>query len=208
MTGVMAFSANVLFVISQILQLLGVLNFPYDEILIYSFSLCIVLPFLLEMLALHHVTPKKKRFWSHAAILFTILYAVFVLANYVVQLATVIPMTLKGMADGLEVLKQTPHSMFWDFDAIGYICMGLASVSVLPIFKKKGFEKWVRTAFLANGLVTPMIAFVYFYPQFSEGLLLLALPWIITAPLMMLVLALWFKKGRNKYGKDETTIYI
>lgn len=42
------------------------------------------------MLALHYVTPNEKKFWSHADLLFTILYAVFVTENYVVQLATVV----------------------------------------------------------------------------------------------------------------------
>ena len=196
--GIAAFSANALFVISQTLQLLGILTYPYDEIFIYGFSLCIVIPFLLEILALHYATSEENKIWSHAALIFTIIYAVFVTANYVVQLATVIPMTLEGIADQIEVLKQTPHSMFWDFDAIGYICMGLASVFVLPLFKKQGFEKWVWMAFLANALVTPLIAFVYFYPAFSEKILLLAIPWTITAPLMMLFLALWFKKKGGK----------
>lgn len=197
-TGIIAFSANVLFVIAQTLQLLGVLTYPYDEIFIYGFSLCIVIPFVLEILALHYVTPDSKKFWSHAALIFTVIYAIFVTSNYVVQLVTVIPMTLKGTADGIEVLRQTPHSMFWDYDAIGYICMGVASVLVLPLFKKQGFDKWVRLAFLANALVTPLIAFVYFYPEFSERLLLLAIPWTITAPLMMLLLAIWFKKTKHK----------
>jgi hypothetical protein len=196
--GIIAFSANALFVIAQTLQLLGVLTYPCDEILIYGFSLCIVIPFILGILALHYVTPDGKKFWSHAALIFTVIYAIFVTANYVVQLTTVIPMTLKGTADGIEMLRQTPHSMFWDYDAIGYICMGLASIFVLPLFKKEGFDKWVRLAFLANALVTPLIAFVYFYPEFSEKILLLAIPWTITAPLMMLFLALWFKKNHPK----------
>lgn len=196
--GILAFSANVFFVIAQVLQLLGVLTYPLDEIFIYGFSLCIVIPFLLEMLALHYATPKEKQIWSHAALLFTLIYAIFVTSNYVVQLATVIPMTLNGMANQIEILKQTPHSMFWDFDAIGYICMGLASLFVLPIFKRKGFDKWVRLAFLVNFLVTPLIAFVYFYPNFSETILLLAIPWTISAPIMMLLLGLWFKKNSNK----------
>lgn len=194
LSGIIAFSTNVLFVIAQTLQLLGILNYPFDEILIYGFSLCIVIPFLLEMLALHHVTPDGKKFWSHAALIFTVIYAIFVTANYVVQLATVIPMTLNGTSDQIEILKQTPHSMFWDFDAIGYICMGFASLFVLPIFKKEGFDKWVRIVFLTNALVTPLIAFVYFYPEFSETILLIAIPWTITAPLMMLFLAIWFKR--------------
>lgn len=193
--GLLAFFANALFVIAQTLQLVGMLEYPYDEILIYGFSLCIVVPFLMEMLALHYVTENDKKFWSHAALIFTVIYVVFVTANYVVQLATVIPMTLKGEVEKIAVLVQYPHSMFWDFDAIGYICMGIASVMAVPVFAKRGFEKWVRIAFLANALVTPLIAYVYFYPEFSERLLLLAIPWTITAPVMMLVLALWFKKG-------------
>ena len=192
--GVIAFAANAGFVVVQTLQLLGVIPYPYDEILIYSFSLCIVVPFLMEMLALHYATPDDKKIWSHAALIFTIIYAVFVIANYVVQLATVIPITVSGNGDAVKILSQTPHSMFWDYDAIGYIFMALAMLFASPVFDKSGIEKWVRIAFLANAFVTPLIVFVYFYPTFSESLLLLALPWTITAPTAMLLLAIMFRR--------------
>lgn len=193
--GIAAFSANAAFVLVQMLQLFKVLTFPIDEILIYGFSLCIVIPFLLEMLALHHVTPENKKYWSHAALIFTTIYAVFVSANYVVQLATVIPMTLKGEADQIKLLVQTPHSLFWNFDAIGYISMGIATLLAVPVFEKQGFQKWVRISFIANALVTPLITFVYFYPDFSETILLIGLPWAVTAPLLMLLLAIMFKQN-------------
>jgi hypothetical protein len=191
---VAAFSSNAAFVLAQTLQLLRILRYPYDEIFIYGFSLCIVIPFVLEMLALHHVTPDDKKYWSHAALIFTIIYSIFVTANYVVQLATVIPMTLKGDSDRISLLIQTPHSLFWDFDAIGYISMGIATLLAIPVFKKQGIERWVRISFLANAVVTPLISYVYFYPEYSEQLLLLAIPWTITAPVSMLLLALMFKK--------------
>lgn len=194
-SGLIAFVATVVFFIVQMLQILNVLNYPFDDIFIYSFSLCITLPFLLEMLVLHHVAPDEKKFWSHAALLFTVIYVIFVTANYVVQLATVIPLTLRGLAGDIQILRQTPHSLFWDFDAIGYIFMGFATLAAIPVFEKHGLQKWVRYSFLANALVTPLIAYVYFYPDFSEHLLLLASPWAITAPLSMLLLALTFKKG-------------
>ncbi len=193
--GIFAFGSNAAFVLAQMLQLLRILKYPFDEILIYGFSLCIVVPFLLAMLALHHVTPDEKKYWSHAALIFTIIYSVFVTANYVVQLATVIPMTLRGASDQISILIQTPHSLFWDFDAIGYISMGLATLLAVPVFEKQGFQRWVRVSFLANALVTPLIAFVYFYPEFSEKILLLGLPWAITAPMAMLLLAMMFKKN-------------
>jgi hypothetical protein len=162
--------------------------------LIYGFSLCIVIPLILEMLAFHYITPVEKRFWSHAALIFTVIYAVFVTANYVVQLATVIPMTLKGASEEIRILIQTPHSMFWNYDAIGYIFMGLATLFAFPVFEKYGIQKWARYIFLAHALVTPLIAFVYFYPNFSNSLLFIGIPWGITAPAFMLVLAIVFKK--------------
>lgn len=121
----------------------------------------------------------------------------FVTANYVVQLATVIPLTLRGAGDEIQILKQTPHSLFWDFDALGYIFMGLATLFAVPLFEKQGFQKWVRGAFLAHSLVTPLIAFVYFYPHFSEKLLLIGIPWAITAPASMGLLALKFKRDSS-----------
>jgi len=195
--GLIAFSSTTAYVIAQLLQVIGVLSYPWDEILIYGTSLFIVVPFVLEMLALHYTTPEGKKIWSHAALIFSIIYSVFVTANYVVQLATVIPKKLKGDTDDIRVLEQTPHSLFWDFDALGYIFMGLAMLMALPVFEKQGFQKWVRISLLANVLVTPLITFVYFYPTYSNRLLFLGFPWGITAPLAMLMLALFFKKNIN-----------
>jgi uncharacterized protein (TIGR03382 family) len=47
---------------------------------------------------------------------------------------------------------------------------------------------------IANALVTPLIAVVYFYPAFSTKLLFLGFPWGITAPLCMLMLALMLRR--------------
>jgi len=193
-SGLVAFGAASAFVIVQLLQLLRMISYPTDEILIYATSLCIVIPFLLELLALHYFIAEEKRFWSHAAILFGTLYAVFVTANYAVQLATVIPTKIRGSSQDIRLLEQTPHSMFWDFDALGYIFMGLATLVAVPLFEKNGFQKWVRASFIANALVTPLISVVYFYPEYSEKLLVLGFPWATTAPLAMLLLAIMFKK--------------
>jgi hypothetical protein len=152
-----------------------------------GFSLFIATPFMLALLALHYVTPDEKRFWSHAAVLFAVMYAIYVTLNYVVQLTAVIPYVAPD-----PVLVQTPHSLFWTVDALGYIVLGLATLFAVPLFAKQGLQKWLRWFFLANGLITPLIAFVYFYPNFSMTLLLLGLPWLVTVPGSTLLLALFF----------------
>ena len=195
LSGLAAFASTVAYSLVQILQVAGVLHFPLDEVLIYGTSLCIVVPFVFEMLSFHYLTPNDRQFWTHASLIFTIIYAVFVTANYVVQLTTVIPSKLAGTSGALRILEQTPHSLFWDYDAIGYISMGLATLVAIPALDNTGFERWVRISFIANAVVTPLITIVYFYPTYSEKLLFLGFPWAITAPLFMLLLALML---RNK----------
>jgi len=122
------------------------------------------------------------------------MYAVYVNLNYVVQLTTVIPRSLQSSLDEIRVLDQTPHSLFWDVDGLGYIFMGLSTLFAVPVFAKTGIEKWLRWFFLANGILIPVIACVYFYPTFSTTLLLLGSPWVITAPGSILLLAIFFKR--------------
>jgi len=197
-SGLAAFGATLAYVVVQVLQMLGLLRKPLDEILIYGASLAIVFPFVLEMVALHHVAPNETKVWSHAAVIFTTIYAVFASANYIVQLGTVIPMSLAGEAAEIHVLQQTPHSLFWNFDALAYIFMAVAMLMAIPVFDKMAARR-VRVALAANVAVTPLIAIVYYYPRFSPELVLIALPWAITAPVAMLLVALWLGK------RDEPT---
>lgn len=197
LSGLAAFAATVAYDVVQILQIVGVLGFPLDEILIYGTSLCIVPPLILEMLAFYHTSRVEVRYWAHAALIFTVIYAVFVTANYVVQLATVIPSQLRGEVESIRLLMQTPHSLFWDFDAVGYIALGIATLLAVPALKESGFDRWVKVSFVAHAGVTLLIGIVYFYPTFSEDLLMLGLPWAVTAPLFMLMLALLLR-GRQQ----------
>lgn len=192
--GLAAFISVAAYDVVQISQIAGVLKFPLDEILIFGTSLCIVVPFVLEMLALHYLTVKDKQFWTHAALIFTTIYAVFVTANYVVQLATVIPSKLMLSSKAISVLEQTPHSMFWNYDAVGYVSMGLATLFAVPALNNDGLERWVRLSLLAHALVTPLIGIVYFYPTYSETLLFIGFPWAVTAPVFMLLLAIMLRR--------------
>ncbi len=196
-SGLVAFVAAAGFSVAQILQVIGLLSYPWDEILIYGFSLFIATPFMLALLALHHLTPEDKRFWSHAAVLFAVMYVIYVTLNYVVQLTAVIPYAAPD-----PVLVQTPHSLFWTVDALGYIALGLATVFAVPLFTRQGIQKWLSWFFLANGLVTPLISFVYFYPVFSTTLLLLGLPWIVTSLGSMLFLTLFFRERMEEMRED------
>ena len=196
-TSLIAFLAAAGYSIAQLLQVFNLIHFPLADILIYGFSLCIAIPFMLAILALHYSLPDQKKLWSHASLLLAILYSVYASLIYVVQLATVLPKTIENNSAPVQVLVMNPHSFLWSLDALTYLCLGMSTLFGAFAFEKKGGEKTIRLFFLANALMTPVIAFVYFYPQFSMSLLWIGSPWIITAPGSMLLLAMYFRKKRS-----------
>jgi hypothetical protein len=200
--GVLACSATVAYDVVQILQVVGILHFPLDEVLIFGTSLCIIVPFVLEILALHYSSPAERRFWTHAAVIFTTMYGVFGAANYVTQLATVIPAKLRGAGETVRLLEQTPHSLLWDFDALAYFAMGLATLAFVPAVGQTRVERWLRLAALAHGVATVLAGVVYFHPTYSNRLLLLGFPWGITAPATMLLLALTLRGRTGALGSE------
>ncbi|MGZ3810416.1 MAG: hypothetical protein ACXVJN_01750 [Mucilaginibacter sp.] len=191
-----AFFAAIGYGVVQLLQVAGMLSYPTDDQLIYGFSLGIAPPFLLAMLSLHYILPEERRFWSHAGLLFSLLYTGYVVLMYGVQLATVIPSSLRDPRQTL--LTVTPHSFFWTLDALGYICMGIATFLAAFALQSGNNTLWLRRFFLANGLVVPLICVAYFYPHFSTLLLFIGSPWLITAPGSMLLLALFLKNEANE----------
>lgn len=187
--GMAACAATLSYDVVQVLQVVGVLAFPLDEILIYGTSLCIVAPFVLEIVALHHSRSGEARLWSQGAVVFATLYAAFASTNYVVQLATVVPAKLRGEVGPVSFLEQTPHSLMWDVDALAYLAMGLAALAAIPSLQKTGIEGKVRVAAMAHVGATALSGIVYFHPRFSTRLLVVGFPWAVTAPLFMLLLA-------------------
>lgn len=201
-TALTAFIAAAGYGVVQLLQVMGLLHPPLDEILIYSFSLGIALPYLFALLALHHSVSMDQRLWSHAALLLGLLYAGVACVVYVVQLGAVIPRTIRGEAEAIAVIRLTEHSFFWVLDALAYILMGLSTLFIAVVFSRRPDHRLLCGFSLANSLMTPVIALVYFNPQFSIGLLMLASPWIITAPGTMLLLARYFKKSLDETRRE------
>ncbi|NLI40816.1 MAG: hypothetical protein GX421_06520 [Caldisericales bacterium] len=189
------------YIISVPLQIFNLVTPLQNAVIAFGFSLLMPVSFLLAMLALHYIVPEEKKFWTHSALFFAVIYATYCVLNYVVQLATVIPAGYywtfenpQGIQGPLSLLNQTPHSLFWDIDALGYIFLNLSTLFAFVVFEKQGLQKWVRYFFLINGFSTPFIAIAYFYPVYSVPVLMFGTPWVITVPGSLLFLALYFRQ--------------
>lgn len=190
--SLVAFFATLGYSITQIMQVAGLIRHPYDDIFIYSFSLCISLPFLISTVSVYHIIARSRKVWAHIAIMFSGLYTFFAITVYTVQLAIVLPHT-HGTASS-DLLTITPHSFFWTLDALAYLNMGIATAFLIPALRYQSDTYLLRIFLFAHALLTPVIGFVYFYPHFSIPLLFLGSPWIISACGSLWLLALYFKR--------------
>lgn len=187
--------------IAQAVQVLGILRYPLADILIYATSLCISVPFLLAMLALHETVDPGRRLWTRGALLFGVMYVTYVALMYSVQLSVVIPHSMESRSTG--VLGVAPQSLFWDIDALGYIAMGISTLFAALALPRAGPGTVARKFLLANAIITSVIAFIYFYPHFSIGVLLLGSPWLVTTAGSLLALALYFRNREPRQGRSE-----
>lgn len=188
-SSLVALFATIGYGVAQILQTLNLLSKPLDDILIFGFSFCIAPPFMLAMLAVHYIAQGDKKIWSHAAVLFAVLYTMNALFIYSVQLFTVIP--ANGNVD--HVLVVGPHSLFWTVDGFAYIFMSCSALFASLVFDKKGLAGRTKYFLLAHGLVLPLFCFAYFYPHFATWVLFIGSPWLITATGSLWMLSLYFR---------------
>lgn len=191
-SAVAALVMSVGYGIPQLMQVAGVLHDPWDRILIFAPSLLLAPSFVLAMVGLHAITPASKQAWSLATLALAIMYAVLVSTVYITQLGVVIPHDLKG--DGAKYAMFAccaPNQFMTGVDLFGYTLMSVATLFAVPAFGKTELAAATRFAFLANGLLAPVLISQVYFPK----LIYLGALWLITFPLAMLLLALLFRRA-------------
>jgi hypothetical protein len=189
--SVVAFFSAVAYGVAQIAQILSAVSYPLADILIYGASLCISVPFIVAILSLHDTVESRQRLWTSGALLFGVMYVTYVVLMYTVQLSVVIPKSMESPSS--SVLGVAPQTLFWTIDGLGYVSMGVSTLFAALSLSQTGPGMWARRFMFANAIITPIIAFIYFYPHFSLGVLLLGSPWLVTAPGSLLALAYYFR---------------
>ena len=154
-------------------------------------SLLLAPSFALLILCVHYYAPENKKIWSHAGIMFAVVYTVMVSINYYVQLTLVVPHLMSGEVESIRPFLFTPFDSFiYSVDVLGYSFMSLSTLFAAFIFNGTGLERTARRFLIANGLLIPFLALqIYFHP-----LIWIASLWAITFPGSTISLAIIFKK--------------
>jgi hypothetical protein len=184
----------IIYIIPQLIQGIDMPETQKSLVWILTPSLFLAPSFLIMMVAVHYYAEKSKRIWSHIGLLFALAYFVFVSIVYFTVLTVTMPHNLDGKQELVAVLQYIPKSFLSGIDALGYTTMSLATLFAFPVFNKTGFEKWIRWAFLANGVIAPIILLTQIYPLIAY----LGASWIITLPASSIFVTILFKRENPK----------
>ena len=127
-------------------------SFSSFQMLPFIPSLLLAPMFVIMMLCIHYYASQEKKVLSQLGFSFALICAAVLSIHYYIQLTVVQQGILNNELSGLwQFAAPNPHSFFWAFAALGYGFMGIALLSVTPIFEEN--ERTIKWLFMANGFV-------------------------------------------------------
>ena len=157
-------------------------------------SLFLAISYVIFITGVHICTPKSKKIWSQLAISFGLLYAGISIANYLIQLITVIPSIQNNNTEGIALLVSGyPNSVFYALMA-SYFLMCLSLLFASYTYEKENkAQKWVRRLFQCAALAIPLYLTGAIF-NIAVIMMSGALCWIIGTIVGMFVLAVYLYK--------------
>ncbi len=158
-------------------------------------------------LVLHEITDPKKRILTRISSSFTLILVVASSLAYYIQWASVHQAIISG--GDLEGLGQFAESnvispamatlqLGWAF------FYGLATLIVAPMFSSRRIEKWIRAAFLVNGIIGVSVGVAYAFGLF--WILPLSLLGLVVTSIAYPLLALYFSDLSQTGSRSVATL--
>lgn len=169
-------------------------NFRPIQMLTVVPSILLAISYVIFVSGLHVFSSGKNKIWSQLALSFGLLYSGISIANYLIQLITVIPSIQSGEIDGLTLfVSGYSNSIFYALMA-SYFLMCISLFFAAFIFQKNDKKyKWVRRLFLITGLAIPLFLAGALL-DIAIVMMMGALAWILGTTVGMVIVAGCFRK--------------
>lgn len=165
-------------------------------------SLLLAIAYTIFVSGLHSYASKSKKVWSQLALSFGLLYAGISIANYLIQLITVIPSVQNGETEGLALfVSGYSNSIFYALMA-SYFFMCISLFFAAFVFERhKKHEKTVRRLFVCSALAIPFFLTGAIF-NVAPIMMIGAICWIMGAIVGMSVLTIYiYKTNKNMESK-------
>lgn len=151
--------------------------------------------FVVMMASLHSAAPDERKVFSLAGLALASSYATLTGLVYFVQLTFVGPRLAAGDTAGIELLLFVPYRSFlFAIDLFGYSLMCAATLLAAFALPASPLHGRTRASLIANGAITPFLAFQMFVP----ALIWPAALWAVTFPLSAALVMQMFRTLSGK----------
>jgi hypothetical protein len=119
-------------------------------------SIIMACAYVVFTVAVHYYAQEDKKIFSHLSIAFGLMYAIISVANYLIQIITVIPSIQKQNLNGLDILVAGyPNSVFFALMA-SYFFMCVSALFVSLVFNNEKGQKSIKILFLSSVCSIPI----------------------------------------------------
>jgi len=111
-------------------------------------SIIMACAYVIFTVAIHYYAQEEKKIFSHLSIAFGLMYAIISVANYLIQIITVIPSIENQYLNGLDIfVAGYPNSVFFALMA-SYFFMCVSALFVSFVFNNEKGQKSIKILFL------------------------------------------------------------
>ncbi|WP_122646536.1 hypothetical protein [Enterococcus mediterraneensis] len=166
-------------------------------------SMLLAISYVVFVSGLHIYASGNKKIWNQLALSFGLLYAGISIANYLIQLVTVIPSVQNGMTEGLTLLVSGySNSIFYALMA-SYFLMCISLFFAAFVFSKEDKNyKWIRRLFVCSALAIPLFLVGVAF-DIAIIMMLGAMAWLIGATVGMFALGACFHRETHSLGINK-----
>jgi hypothetical protein len=177
------------------------LLFNEADLLSYVSSIIIAPLYLLVLCSLYYNVQEDKVIWIHISIIFGIIYAVYCISNYYMQITFVRVNDIGMNKEFIDVFSFQPGSFLFAQDMLGYSFICVSTIFAAPAFANSNLEKSIKIGLLIHGfmfvipLIFPAISFKGDTSGDEIGIYANILWSLVFAPIAMLIF-LYFLKNK------------
>jgi hypothetical protein len=119
-------------------------------------SIIMACAYVVFTVAIHYYAREDKKIFSHLSIAFGLMYSIISVANYLIQIITVIPSIENQNLNGLDILVAGfPNSIFFALMA-SYFFMCVSALFVSFVFNNEKGQKSIKILFLSSVCSIPI----------------------------------------------------
>ncbi|WP_410496508.1 hypothetical protein QTL86_03580 [Cellulosilyticum sp. ST5] len=150
-------------------------------------SILLAVSFLIFNVSVHYLASADKKIWSHLAMNFGLVYSTISLANYLIQLITVMPSIMSGSLNGLEkMVSGYPNSIFYALmGSYFFMCISLFFEGLL-------YKKQIRIFLFLSSIICVLSFIIGAMLSISIFMILGAICWITGTVGGMLMISIFY----------------